>query len=108
GRAKLDALPVRAIAFLDDRQVRGRASGELTLERLHDDAHASATVTIDALKVGEIACRGAIVRATVDGHTLDASARIEQDDGSVEAHMHAGARWGRALVPALDPSVAGQ
>jgi translocation and assembly module TamB len=108
GHAKLDAFPLRSIAFLDDRQVRGRASGDVLVEQLHDDARATATLTVDALKVGDIACRAARIQASIDGHTLDASAHVEQDDGSVDAKVHAGSRWGRALAPALDPSQAGQ
>ncbi len=107
GQAKLDALPLRAIAFLGDRQVRGRASGDFVLSRLHDDARASATVTIDGLKVGDIACQAARVHASIDGRTFDASARVEQADGFVDASAHAGARWGRELEPALDSSQPG-
>ncbi len=107
GRAKLDALPVRTIAFLDERQVRGRASGTLTIDNLHKDARASATVTIDGLKVGDVACRSAILKASIDGHTFDGLVRVDHADGYAEVRAHAGARWGSALVPALDPSQAG-
>jgi translocation and assembly module TamB len=110
-RAKVDALPLRAFTFLSDRQVRGRASGELTIERLHDDAHASASIALEGLNVGEIACRSATVKASLDGHAFDASARLDQadeQDGYLEAHVHAGSRWGKALVPALDASQAAE
>ena len=107
GEAKLDALPLRTITYLDDRQVRGRASGVLKIDKLHEDASASATVTVDALKVGDIACRSAILKASVDGHTIDALARVDHADGYAEVRTHGGARWGRALTPSLDPSQAG-
>jgi translocation and assembly module TamB len=104
-KAKLDGMPLRAFTFLSDRQVRGKASGDFTLDRLHDDAHASTTLTLDGLKVGDVACRSARIQATLDGHAFDASARFEQDDdGYIDARAHAGAHWGRALVPALDSS----
>ncbi len=108
GQAKLDALPLRSISFLGDRQVRGRASGEFVLSGLHDDARATASLTVDGLKVGDIACKAARVQASVDGHTFDASARVEQADGFVDARAHAGARWGRELKPSLDPSQPGE
>ena len=102
-RAKLNGLSLRAFTFLSDRQVRGRASGELTLDRLHDDAHASATLTFDGLMVGDVACRSARMQASLDGHAFDVTARVEQDDaGYVDLRAHAGAHWGRALAPSLD------
>ena len=109
--AKLDALPLRAFTFLSDRQVRGRASGELTVERLHDDAHANLTLSFAGLTVGDVVCRSATVKAVLDGHAFDALARLDQTDqenGFLEAHVHAGARWGKALVPSLDASQAAE
>ena len=104
-RAKLDGMSLRAFTFLSDRQVRGKASGDLALDRLHDDAHARATLTFDGLTVGEVSCRSGQMRATLDGHAFDASARFEQDDsGFIDARAHSGAHWGRAVVPALDSS----
>lgn len=104
-KAKLDAMSLRALTFFSDRQVRGKASGDLTLDRLHDDAHANATLTFDGLTVGEVKCRKAQMQATLDGHAFDASARFEQDDdGYVDAKAHAGEHWGAAIVPALDAS----
>jgi translocation and assembly module TamB len=104
-KAKLDGMSLRAFTFFSDRQVRGKASGDLTLDRLHDDAHASATLTLDGLTVGEVKCRKAQMQAKLDGHAFDASARFEQDDdGYVDARAHAGEHWGAAIVPALDVS----
>jgi translocation and assembly module TamB len=106
-RAKLDGMSLRGFTFLSDRQVRGKASGDLTLDRLHDDAHASAKLTFDGLTVGEVTCRSAHMQATLDGHAFAAAARFEQDDdGYIDLSAHSGAHWGRAVVPALDSSQA--
>ncbi len=110
-RAKLDGLPLRSFTFLSDRQVRGKASGELTLDRLHDDARATLSVAFDGLTVGDVACRAASVKAVLDGHAFDAAARLDQTDqqnGFLEAHVHAGTRWGKALVPSLDETQAAE
>jgi translocation and assembly module TamB len=105
GKAKLDGMSLRAFTFLSDRQMRGKASGDIAVDRLHDDAHASAALTFEGLTVGEVHCRAARMQATLDGHAFDASARVEQDDnGYVDARAHAGEHWGSALVPALDVS----
>jgi translocation and assembly module TamB len=104
-RAKLDQMSLRAFTFLSDRQLRGKASGELSVDRLHDDAHATAALTFDGLTVGEVRCRSGRMQATLDGHAFDASARFEQDDdGTIDAHAHAGEHWGQAMAPALDVS----
>ncbi len=106
-RAKLDGMSLRGFTFLSDRQVRGKASGDFTLDRLHDDARASAKLTFDGLTVGEVTCRSAHMQATLDGHAFAAAARFEQDDdGYIDLRANSGAHWGRALVPALDSSQA--
>jgi translocation and assembly module TamB len=85
--------------------VRGKATGDITIDRLHDDAHANVDISFDGLMVGDVASRAAHVQATLDGHSFDASARFDQEDnGYFDAHAHAGEHWGRAVVPALDSS----
>ncbi len=104
-KAKLDGMSLRGFTFLADRQVRGKASGEVTIDRFHDDAHANVNLTFDGLTVGDVVSRSARMQATLDGHSFDASARFEQQDsGYFDARAHAGEHWGRALVPALDSS----
>lgn len=98
-------MSLRAFTFLSDRQVRGKATGDITLDGFHDDAHANADITFDGLMVGDVASRAAHMQATLDGHSFDASARFDQEDnGYLDARAHAGEHWGRALVPALDSS----
>jgi translocation and assembly module TamB len=104
-RAKLDDLSLRSFPALSDRQVRGRVKGEIVLERLHDDARASATLAFESFAVGEVSARDARFQATIDGHRFDGSVHVEQVDGGyVDARARTGMHWGRALLPALDAS----
>jgi len=103
-RAKLDRLPLRSIAFLDDGQVRGKVSGQISLEGLHEDARASLALDFDGLEVGGVPCRSSSVKATTDGRVLDASARVDQKDGFMEATARIGVLWGKANAPSLDVS----
>ncbi len=100
--AKFAEMPLRTLSWLNDRQVRGRVNGEVSLDGLHEDARAVADLTFDGLAVGEVVCKSASFKAKLDGHTLDADVRIAQEDGRAEAQVHVGTHWGSALVPALD------
>jgi len=104
GRAELTRFPLQSIGAVDDRQVRANASGQLTLTRLHDDASATLALALDGLRVGEVACKSAQVQASVDGHALDVSVRVDQQDGFAEMQAHAGSRWGSAMTPTIDAS----
>jgi translocation and assembly module TamB len=102
--ATLSDFPLQSVGPLDNRQVRGRASGTLALDGLHRDAHATLAITLEDLAVGDVACLPSVVNVTADGHALDFTARIDEKDGSASAKAHAGLRWGAALAPSLDPS----
>jgi len=103
--AKIDQLPLRSIAVLDERQVRGSASGEIDLVGLHDDARATALVGLSGLQVGDVACKQASLNVSIDGRAFDASVAIDQSaGGSLRAAAHAATHWGRAALPALDIS----
>jgi translocation and assembly module TamB len=100
--AQLNELPIQGFPSLDDRGVRGHATGEITVDKLHEDARADVAVALDGLKVGDIACRTASVDAKIDGHTMHATAAVDHTDGTLTLEANAGMHWGRALVPALD------
>jgi translocation and assembly module TamB len=104
GKAHLDGLPLEALASLSDHQVKGKLSGDVTLDGLRSDAKAKVALSIDALKVGDVAYKSGTITASLDGTKLDTSARLDQDDGFVDAHIQAGSRWGKALTPTLDPT----
>jgi translocation and assembly module TamB len=102
-RATLSSFPLQSISVLDDRQVRGRLSGTASVDGFHEDASAVVALQLEDLRVGDLACKPSHVDVSVDGHTLDAVARIDEQDGAAELHAKAGSRWGRALVPSIDP-----
>jgi translocation and assembly module TamB len=103
GQATLEQFPLRSLDVLDDRQVRGSVSGTISLDRLHDDANASAELDFDSLQVGEVACKSARLTAKVDGHDLQSKASLDlADGGSIVAQLSAGTHWGAALLPRID------
>jgi translocation and assembly module TamB len=103
-QAKLVDFPLQSVGALDDRGIRGKVSGDFSVAGLHDDAHATLSMAVDGLKVGDLAYKGATVSAAIDGKGADASLRIDQDDGFAEAHAKVGAHWGAAFTPSLDAS----
>ena len=107
-QAKLTGFPLQSIAALDNRQVRGKASGTVKLDDLHRDARASATLDLTEIQIGDVVCKDTTVQLTADGHGIDASTRITETDGYAEARAHLGSTWGAALVPAPDPAVPAQ
>jgi translocation and assembly module TamB len=100
--AHLAGFPMGSIAALDDKLVAGQLSGDVSLVDLHANAHADAALTIDALSVGSVNYKSAIVRVKADGHMVDASVRIDQTDGFLDTKAHATASWGAAMAPVLD------
>jgi translocation and assembly module TamB len=103
-RAHFSQFPLQAVAALDDKMVSGRVSGDCSLNHLHEDARADATLHVDDFKVGSFAYPSAQARVSADGHTLAAVVRIDQTDGFAQVDGHAEAAWGAAIVPTLDPS----
>ncbi len=103
-RAHLDALKLHSIPALGDRGVTGFISGDVALDGLHQDAKATLSLDVNALKVGDAACKGGTIRAKVDGKALDASMHLDQTDGWVDLTAHAATKWGAEMAPALDPA----
>jgi translocation and assembly module TamB len=103
-RATLDQLPLQSIALLGDRQVRGKVSGQVSVDGLHDDARATLALAFDGLEVGGVPCRSSSVKVTLGGRALDVSARVDETDGFMEGDARFGMRWGTAVVPVLDSS----
>ncbi|HEY2511277.1 MAG TPA: translocation/assembly module TamB domain-containing protein, partial [Polyangiaceae bacterium] len=103
-KAHLDELPLDKITKLNDRQVSGKLSGDFTLDGLHQDARATLSFSTDELKVGDVSYPKGALHATLDGQALQADVHLDQSDGSLDAAIHAGAKWGAALTPIGDPS----
>src|SRR5262249_4491000 len=105
-KTHLSHFPLQSVTALDTRQITGKASGDFAIANWHQDAKATLAIDLEGLRVGDVACKAAALRGSADGHAIDASARIEQEDGSATLVTHAGAHWGAALVPAIDVSQA--
>ncbi len=103
-RAHLDAFPIQSLTVLSDKLVNGFVSGDVSLDNLHKDARAKVALTVSSLAVGSVAYKGGKVDANADGKVIDASLRIDQTDGFVEAKAHASASWGASVYPTLDPA----
>lgn len=104
GGVKLASFPLESIPQLVDRRVRGRVSGDVRVDGLHEDARVAVNIGFEKLRLGRVAYKKAGVVAKVgDG---DASARVvlDQGDGYLDASAKTGLAWGADLVPALDAS----
>ncbi len=103
-RAHLAEFPLEAIGPLDDKNVSGKLSGDVSISRLHEDARADCALTVDSLRSGSVMYRTARIQMKADGHLLDGSVRVEQSDGFAEANTHVAASWGSALAPSVPRS----
>jgi len=107
GSAKvtLASFALESLEPLADRRIRGKVSGSVTLDDLHENAKLHADVALDALKVGRATYKGA--RVVVDAHDgkVAAHARLDQENGYADLKASAGLAWGAALAPSPDPTV---
>lgn len=102
-KASFGGFALESIAPLADRRVRGRVSGEIAIDDLHEDAKVRGEVAIDGLRIGRADYTGARLVVTAGGGKLDALARIDQRDGFAELRAGAGLIWGSAVAPKVDP-----
>jgi translocation and assembly module TamB len=100
--AHLEAFPLGAVGSLEDRQIRGHVTGDVTLTGLHRDAKATVDFGATDMQVGEVIFKEARLRGALDGHALDVTARVDHGDGSADGHARMGATWGASLLPRLD------
>ena len=102
GSAHLASFPLSDIGLFDDKLVSGKLTGDVSLEDFHSHAHGGATFSVDGLSVGGVSYKAAALRLNADGQSVDASVRIDQADGFIEANARAYGSWGEATVPSLD------
>lgn len=101
--AHFDRFPLEAFARVSDKRFSGLLSGDVSVTDLHQDARAKATLSIDTPKIGSFTYRSARIEASVEDREIEGAMRIDQADGSAEAHVNARGGWGAAIVPRLDP-----
>ncbi|MCA9585682.1 MAG: translocation/assembly module TamB domain-containing protein [Myxococcales bacterium] len=105
-RVSLASFPLETFDALAVMQIRGRVSGEATLDDLHADAKLRARVDLAGLRVGTAAYRAGKLVLDAGGGKVSALARLDQADGFAEGRASAGLVWGAAVVPRLDRAVA--
>jgi translocation and assembly module TamB len=103
GHATFAKFPLSAIPALDAKLISGNLSGDIALVDLHKNAHATADITVEGLRVGSVDYKSARIQAKTDGHSLEGTAHVDQVDGFLDTKAHAVATWGSAIVPAMDP-----
>ena len=118
-RVKLLDFPLSRVAFLADHDVRGKVTGDVALDGLHDKPRMQVKLQAEAMQVGSVVFPKATLNATVDEKELRGTARLEQSVASTARNFvqrgtsttgfgelagSVGLTWGHALVPAIDAS----
>ncbi len=100
GKLHVNRFPLVSVGALDDRQVRGKLSGDVTLDGLHSDAHAHAALSVEDLKVGDVAYTKATATVDLDGKAASADACLEEGtDAYAAVTAKVPATWGASLRP---------
>ena len=103
-KATFERFPLGSIAGMSDRDVRGQMSGRIELTDWHKDARAILDLDLANLRVGAQTFQTGKVKVTLDGHSFDASARLERADAVASATANVGTIWGGNLAPSVDPA----
>lgn len=102
-KVRVDGFPLRTVAVLSDRKVRGSLSGDIDLTGLHQDARLRVDLATQGLRMGKVAFQGTTLKASYDGSQLVGSAHLQQEGGLLDARTTATMTWGSALVPSVPP-----
>jgi len=100
-RMRLSDFPLEQLAFFSDIQMKGRASGELTVDNVHQDARAKAQISFHNLELGRAKFPRGNARVDFDGRLLSASMRLDQTEGFVELGAQTGMAWGAEIAPQM-------
>lgn len=103
-KAHLDGFPLALVPTLSDRRIRGNVTGDVTLERLHQDGHFKADLALGGLRIGRANYDKGRISVEAGNGKLTADARIDQKDGFAELQASSGLVWGGEVVPRLDPA----
>lgn len=101
-RVHVEDFPLQTIPQVADRRVRGRVTGDVTLDGLHEDARVHAKIDLAKLAVGKARYEKGKIVVDAGGGKLAAKVRVDQKDGYLDASMATGMQWGAALAPSLD------
>jgi translocation and assembly module TamB len=97
----LASFPLETVGALADRRIKGRVSGEASIDGLNEDARLAAHLGIEELTVGRAQYESANIDVEAGSRRLDAKARLEQSDGFAEVSVTTGIDWGKQIAPAL-------
>lgn len=101
-RVRFAGFPVETIPMTADFKMKGRVTGDVVVEGLHEDANAQARIDLAGLEIGGAKyTKGTIAFDAEDGR-LDANVRLEQEDGFANLHASTGMAWGARVAPVLD------
>lgn len=103
GKVHLEEFPLVTVGPLDDRQVRGRMSGDVQLDDLHGDAKAHVALSVASLKIGDATYPTAKATFDADGKAMTLDVRLDESDGFGSVKASVPASWGAALWPRPDP-----
>jgi translocation and assembly module TamB len=101
---KLASFPLESVGPLSDLRIRGRVSGEASIDELHRDARVHAQLALDKVKVGRAVYERGSIALDMQGGKAVTRARLEQTDGYADVSASTDIAWGAALAPTLDPS----
>lgn len=101
-RVTIDGFELDNVGALIGQRLRGTVRGTVTLEDLHEDAKLHGRLDLERLAVGRALYPRGVVSVDAEAGRLQASARVDQTDGFLEAGVASGVRWGKELVPSLD------
>lgn len=100
-KVALASFPLETVGPLAERQVRGRVTGEATIEGLNKDAKLGAHLAFEKLSVGKAKYKTAKVDVDAGNGKLVAKARFDQDDGFADLSAQTGIVWGKQIAPTL-------
>jgi translocation and assembly module TamB len=98
-RIKLSEFPIETSSYFSDLRLKGFASGELTVDDLHEDARAKVELAFRDLGIGRVKFPRGTAQIGLDGKTMNAMVRLDQTDGFVETRAEMGMIWGRDTAP---------
>lgn len=101
-QATIDGFELANVGALLGQRLRGTVRGTVVLDGLHDDAKLHGRLDLERLAVGRALYPRGAVSVDAEAGRFQASARVDQTDGFLEAGVTSGMLWGKELVPSLD------
>ncbi|MFO0737099.1 MAG: translocation/assembly module TamB domain-containing protein [Labilithrix sp.] len=101
-QAHLASFPLETVPQLAAQRIKGRISGDFTLDDLHHAAKATGHLALEKFKVGRVEYEKGNIDIEAGRGKLAAKVRIEQKDGYIDASATSGLSWGAELAPSLD------